>query len=172
MYKYSITKYNPSFKDDENRYLKDDWTAISDIDKTFDGEKLTIEDYRKTEDSYIAAINLIIDYLSLPYLKVDDVIRSFSLKMFQDMIKEYRELYTEELIECYSNVKNNDNLNKENIDVFCRLLLREDIGAKVFYPRRMKVFIGYDYLMGIHMSKPLEPIIPLIEEMGLYVENY
>lgn len=171
MYKYSITKYNPLFRDDENRYLKDDWTAISDIGKTFDEEKLTIEDYKKTEDSYISAIHLIIDYLCLPYLKVDDVMRSFSFEMFQDLIKDYRELYNEEMLEYYSNVKNKDNLNKNNIDVFCRFLLREDIGAKVYYPRRMKVFIGYDYLMGVHMSKPLDPLIPLIEKMGLFVEN-
>ncbi|KAA0941022.1 hypothetical protein FQ087_21485 [Sporosarcina sp. ANT_H38] len=145
--------------------------TISDIGKTFDEEKLTIEDYKKTEDSYINAIHLIIDYLSLPYLKVDDVIRSFSLEMFQDLIKDYRELYSEEMMEHYSNVKNKDNLSKKKVDVFCRLLIRENIGAKVYYPRRMKVFIGYDYLMGVHMSKPLDPIIPLIEETGLFIEK-
>lgn len=43
---------------------------------------------------------------------------------------------------------------------------REDIGAMVFYPRKMKVFNGYSYV------KPLDPIIPLIEEMGLFIEDY
>jgi hypothetical protein len=36
----------------------------------------------------------------------------------------------------------------------------------------MKVFIGYDYLMGVHTSKCLDPIISSIEELGLYVEEF
>lgn len=50
-------------------------------------------------------------------------------------------------------------------------MLREDIGAKVFYPRKLKVFICYDYLMGINCSKSIEKIIPQIENLGLYVEK-
>lgn len=172
MYKYRVTKYNPSFRDDEGLYLKEDWTAISDIGKTFDGEKLTAESYKKTEDSYIKAIHLIMDYLRVPYLTIMDVRQSSSFEMFQEIIKKYQKLYSEEMLKYYLNVKNNDKLTKENVNVYCRLLLREDIGSRVFYPRRMKVYIGYDYLMSIHTSRPLDPIIPLIEEIGLYVEDF
>ncbi|MEK4486364.1 hypothetical protein MHH81_12350 [Psychrobacillus sp. FSL H8-0484] len=172
MYKYRITKYDPSFRDEEGRYLKDDWIAISDIGKTFDGEKLTIEGYQKTEDCYINAIHLVMNYLNVPYLTINDVTQTFSFEMLLNIIKKYRELYTEKMLKYYSNVKNNENLNKENIDFLCRFLLREDIHAMVFYPRKMKVFIGYDYLMGIYTSRPLDPIIPLIEEMGLFIEDF
>lgn len=52
MYKYRISKYNP-LTVDENGDYKEDWTAISDIGKSFDGETLTVAKYVEVEDSYI-----------------------------------------------------------------------------------------------------------------------
>ena len=172
MYKYSITKYNPSFRNDKGAYLKEDWIAISDIGKYFEGQQLTIERYKNIEDNYIKAIHLIMDYLGISYLNIKDVMESFSLELFKNNMKKYPKLYNNEMLELYTNVKDYKELNKENIDLFCRLLLREDFGSDIFYPRRMKVFIGYDYLMGVHTSKCLDPIISSIEELGLYVEEF
>jgi hypothetical protein len=50
--------------------------------------------------------------------------------------------------------------------------LREDIGAKIFYPRKLKIFICYDYLMGIHCNRSIENVIPTIEALGLFVEKF
>lgn len=172
MYKYRITKYNPLFRDDEGIYFKEDWTAISDLGKTFDGEKLTIDKYKVTEDGYIKAILLIMNYLNVPYLKISGVTRSFSFEKLQELIEDYRELYTNKMLDTYSKVNTFDRIDKKNVDVYCRLLLREDIGSKVYYSRKMKIFIGYDYLMSIHTSKPLDPLISLIEKIGLYVEDF
>lgn len=172
MNKYRITKYNPQFRNDEGMYLKEDWTAISDISKVFNGKELTIESYKKSEDSYITVIHLIMEYLNIPHLKVTNITRSFSMEMFKNIISNYHELYSEEMIEYYSSEKNNNTLEKENIDVFCRLILREDIGSKIFYNRKVKIFIGYDYLMSIHTSKSLDSMFPLFEQLGLYVEDF
>jgi len=172
MYKYRITKYNPSFRDDNGAYLKDDWTAISDIGRTFDEGKLTPDEYKKNEDAYIKAIQLIMDYLSVPYLIITGVDIPEPDKIFQKRIKKFREFYTDEMLEYYSNAKNKDKLNKGKVDFHCRLMLREDIHSDVHYPRKMKVFIAYDYLMGIHTSKSLKPIFPLLKETGLYIEDF
>ena len=174
MYKYRISKYNSSFRDNDGRYLKEEWTAISDIGKTFDGVKLSVEEYKKIEDSYIKAIRLVMNYVGTQFLTIDKVIRSFSNEKFEELFitTEYRHLYTSEILDTYHSVRDKENLNEERIDQFCRLLLREDIGAKVFYQNKMKVFIGYDYLMGMHTSKSLENLIPEIEELGLYVEEF
>ena len=172
LYKYRITKYNPLFRNDEGRYLVEDWIAVSDIGSVFNGKELTMEEYKKTEDSYIAAIKLIMEYLNIPYLRAADVIRSFPLEMFKSLINDYNELYSDEMMEYYSSEKGNYTLTKEKVDFFCRLLLREDIGATIYYNRKMKVFIGYDYLMGVHTSKSLEPIVPVIHKLGLFVEDF
>jgi len=172
LYKYEITKYNPDFRDEKRRYLKEDWIGIGDIGKSFEGEMLTVDKYKEIEDSYINAIHLIMDYMRIPYLTINDVRRSFSYDTFQDIRKKIQELYSKDVLETYLHVKDRDKLDNKKIDLFCRLLLREDIGAEVYYPRRMKVFIGYDYLMGIHTSKSIDSIIPSIEQMGLFVEKH
>lgn len=171
MHKYEITKYNPNIRDDKRRYFKEDWTAISDIGKSFEGKLLTINSYKKIEDSYIKAIITIMEYLQIPFLSVDHVIRSFSYERFRDMRRDC-ELYSQDIMEMYNSIKDGDKLDLVKVDSFCRLLLREDIGSDVFYPRRMKVFIGYDYLMGIHVSKSIDTLIPSIEQLGLFVEKY
>lgn len=168
MYKYEITKYKPGFRDEN----KEDWTAISDIGRTYDGEILTVETYKKVEDSYIQTIKLVMEYLELPFLTINQVIRSFSYEETMEMWKEYHELYSKDILDKYTHAKNLDKLDKEKVDSFCRLLLREDLGANVYYPRRMKVFIGYDYLMGIHTSKSIDSLTPSIERLGLFVEKH
>lgn len=172
MYKYEITKYNPIFRDENRRYLKEDWTAIGDIGKSFGGELLTIDGYKKVEDSYIEVIILVMEYLEIPFLLINNVGRSFSYDRFMEIRKNFRELYSQDILGIYTNAKDLDKLDKGGVDSFCRLLLREDIGSEVYYPRRMKVFIGYDYLMGIHTSKSIDSLIPSIEQLGLFVEKH
>ncbi|WP_411342696.1 hypothetical protein ACE3MZ_13605 [Paenibacillus sp. WLX1005] len=152
-------------------YLKKDWTSISDIGKSFENELLTTESYKKSEDSYIKAIIMAMEYLHIPFLSVNNILRSFSCERFVEM-REDCELYSQDIIEMYNQVKDGDKLYIGQVDSFCRLLLREDIGSDIFYPRRMKIFIGYDYLMGFHTSKSMDTIIPFIEQLNLFVEKY
>ncbi|MEN8905512.1 MAG: hypothetical protein ABF289_06090 [Clostridiales bacterium] len=110
-------------------------------------------------------------YINVPFLTVNNVIRSFSYEEFQRLTQDYKNLYTEDIIDIYIQSSVKDNPNEHKIDSFFRLLLMEYIGLNVFYKDILKVFIGYDYLMGIHSSNSLEDIIPQIEELGLYVER-
>ncbi|WP_416729348.1 hypothetical protein [Fictibacillus sp. JL2B1089] len=172
MYKYRITKYNPVFRDNEGIYLENDWTGISDLGKSFNGKELTMEQYKETEENYISAIQLIMSYMKTPYLKIEDAIQSFSKDMFFDLIADYKPLYTKDIIDFYLDIKNINEVRQDNCKLLLSLMLREDIGAKVFYPRKLKVFIGYDYLMSVHTSRPLEPIFHEIEQYNLYVEDF
>jgi hypothetical protein len=172
MYKYNISKYNPAFRDSNWRYMKEDWTAISDIGKTFDGKILTVEDYIATEDSYIKAIQTIFNFFNLTYLKVCDVRKSFEEEIFMGLISKRKVAYTYDIIEIHGKAEGIEKLAYKDIDLFFRLLLREDIGAKIFYPRKLKIFICYDYLMGIHCNRSIENVIPTIEALGLFVEKF
>ena len=40
MYGWRITKYNPAFRDERGAYLKDEWTSVSDVGKSFGDEVL------------------------------------------------------------------------------------------------------------------------------------
>jgi hypothetical protein len=172
MYKYNISKYNPAFRDNNWRYMKEDWSSISDVGKTFDGKTLTVEDYLATEDNYIKAIQIILKFYNLTYLRVCDVRKSFEDKKFMNLISKRKIVYTSDILETYNSAESIERIELKDLDVFFRLLLREDIGAKIFYPRRLKIFICYDYLMGIHSSRPIKKIIPDLEALGLFVEEF
>lgn len=173
MYKYEITKYNPEFrsKRDGRTYLKDEWTAISDIGRSFEGIILKSEEYKKAEDSYVASVQIIMKYMKINYIVVDDIRRS-SKEFFNNQIKNRMSFYSEKLLALYNDVQNKDKLDMTKTSDFCRLQLREDIGADMFYPRRLKIFIGYDYIMSVHTSISLTKIIPKIEELNLFVEEF
>lgn len=53
MNQYRVTKYNPAFRDEQGRYLRDEWTDFSDIGCTFSGRVLTAEQYYEVERHYI-----------------------------------------------------------------------------------------------------------------------
>lgn len=171
MYNYNISKYNPEFRDHNRRYQKDEWIAISDIGRVFEGVKLTDAAYMKVEDSYIQAIKQIMKFHSLPSLYCRKYQHSYSYDQFLDITKPYNHLYSEELLHFYRKFSGNI-LGGEEVDYLCRLQLREDVWSEIYYPRRLKIFICYDYLMGIASSRPLNKILPQIKELGLYIETH
>lgn len=169
---YSITKYNPVFRDSSGRYLNDEWTAISDINKTFNGEILTMDYYKYVEDNYVKTVQLIMNFLNVPYLSINKLMKSFNDDYFESVSEQYYPLYSKNTIkDTYYSLKNDLKLSPKMIDPVIRLLLREDIGADVYFENVMKVFIGYDYLMGIHTSISIGPIITDIEQIGMFVEE-
>ncbi|WP_312095600.1 hypothetical protein [Aminipila sp.] len=172
MKKYNISKYNPKFKDNQGRYLREDWTAISDIDKVYNGKIFSAEDYLKMEDNYIKTVYKILNFHNLKTLKVKDVKKSFTQEKFLKLIDKQNIAYSQHLLNFYNRIESVKNLEYQDIDSFCRLLLREDIGAKLFYPRKLKIFICYDYLLGIHSSSSIEKVIPKITDLGLFVEEF
>lgn len=170
MHKYRISKYDPLFRDEAGCYQKNEWTAISDIGKTFDGILLTDEDYIRVEDNYIDAVKLIINFHSITCLCVANLCHSFSKEELLNLIKPYSHLYSESLLDFYTNF-NGSQAGFDEVESLCRLQLREDIGVDLFSPRKLKIFIGYDYLMGVSSSRSLESIIPEIRATGLFVEK-
>jgi hypothetical protein len=92
--------------------------------------------------------------------------------LFFSLIDEVRGLYPNDILDYYSNIINVVNVSYEDVDRHCRLLLREDIGSALFYHRKFRLFIGYDFLMGVHSSKKLDPIINSIHELGLFIEEF
>ncbi len=170
MYKYRISKYNPLFRDKLGRYQKSEWTAISDIGKKFDAGYLTGNDYVKIEDCYVTAVQQIMNYHSLSSLCIDKLSRSFPYEEFLKLTNDYSHLYSENLLNFYLKFNGNEAAFEE-VGQLIRLQLREDVWVEMFSPKKLKIFIGYDYLMGVHSSRPLDKIIPKIKDLGLYVET-
>ena len=54
---HEIVKYSPLFYDANGVFHKNEWTSCSEIGKSFDGKKLTTEEYFTTENNYIKCLN-------------------------------------------------------------------------------------------------------------------
>ncbi|WP_341278980.1 hypothetical protein [Paenibacillus sp. FSL H8-0537] len=171
MINYRISKYDPKLRDRAGRYMPEDWIAISDIGKAFNGEILTNERYTSVEDSYVNAVLMIMDYTQIPYLTVNNIRKNFNDNVFEHTANRFSKHYSsKDIKDVYYNLKNGKKYTAQQIESIIRLLLREDVGMEVFYENELKVFIGYDFLMGVHTLKSIESIIPSIENMGLFVE--
>jgi len=60
MFKYRVTKYDPRKRDNEGRYLAEEWTRYSQVGQVIAGGALTVEEYSRIETAYIkAAMNFL-----------------------------------------------------------------------------------------------------------------
>jgi hypothetical protein len=55
VFEFRVTKYDPAYRDESGAYQRDEWTAFSDIGKSFNGDILTQEEYQRVEDAYVSS---------------------------------------------------------------------------------------------------------------------
>lgn len=167
---WRVTKYNPKYRDNRGKYLRKEWTSISDIGNIIgDGDIcVTIQDYISTEDKYVRAILDIMNCLDIQKLNI------FGLEKWEDMIdiSDFPALYNDKMIKLYSEISDGVCLEKEQISDLCRMILREKIWCKLKYDSKMYVHFGHDYYMFIGSEKRCQNIISNIEKFGLYVEDF
>ena len=164
--RYSITKYFLN-----NKNLVDEWTSMSDIGNEYNGKTLDIEQYIQVEDSYVNAIMEICKYMNISDFHIKNVCKwkKLSDEIDQDSLKM---IYSKSMLNTYENVTDNSNLNFDELCDLIRLELREDIGGLLYVPYRLKIFIGYDYMMGVHSSVSLNSISEKIKSLGLNIYEF
>lgn len=87
---WRITKYNPKFRDIDGRYLKDEWTAFSDIGCVYDGIEFKYSAYLEVESSYIDTIMSIMSETEKINMKIEglELYRYKKNYEFDDVDKE------------------------------------------------------------------------------------
>ena len=122
MKKFQISKYDPVFKTEDGKYIKDDWTSVSDIDKIFDGKILTIDDYMAMESRYIKIIKRVLDEIESSYLKV------VGLEKFDDYLDKLDRIpYNKRSDEIYESLEEGKVLPINDALVLLELMLRENV---------------------------------------------
>ena len=71
--KYRITKYDPALRDEEGRYMADDWTDWSDIGKSYNGCMLDAHDYKVIENKYIEIAAKILKHKTVTTMEIEDL---------------------------------------------------------------------------------------------------
>lgn len=164
MFGWRITKYNPEYRNSSGAYLRNEWTSISDIGKTFDGKKLTFKQYLKIEDAYTEAI-----ILFMTFLKVNSLCVTYLEEC--DSLTGKEKYYSPAMLKQYNNMSLGKQVTQEEVADIARLVLREDLWCKL-ENEKMFVHFGYDYYMYIGSAYPSDSVIKAIEKLGLFVEPF
>ncbi|MGI8647440.1 MAG: hypothetical protein ACR2JX_04325 [Mycobacteriales bacterium] len=152
---YRITKYNPSYFGAGGAYLKDEWTSISDIGKVFAGEILTLAEYQRVEDAYIAAVKIFLDTAGVYSLQV------LSVETREDTPPRWR-------------LEEGQHVSLQKTIEICREMLQEGpIWCRLENGENSYVHIGYDYYMyiGVSIKADLRKAVDSVKKLGLFVEE-
>lgn len=162
MKRYSILRCN----------IEEQWTAMTDIGKEYSGNKLTAARYLDAENTYVSAINLIVRYMSINKFKIKNLYKENDITPLVVNRPELINLYTPTILKTYKNINGKKEFGLTTLRNLIRLELREDIGGLIYVPYRMKLYIGYDYMMGIDTSVDLSDIYSQINKLGLELKRY
>jgi hypothetical protein len=163
MNSWRITKYNPSFRDEHGAYLKDEWTSVSDVGKSFDGELLTFDKYREVEDAHVStALSLVSEAglaaLTVMYLEAHNV----DTAKAKDLLGI---TFDPKL------VRTGMELSGEALSDLCRLVLREVLWCKLESANGFYLHFGYDYYLYVGSPASSERSVAYGKRAGLYVEK-
>ncbi|QKS72318.1 hypothetical protein FLK61_37430 [Paenalkalicoccus suaedae] len=169
-FNWRITKYDPGYRSYNGNYLREEWTSISDICHVFEGSltPITIHDYLQVENSYVDAVVRVMDCLKIETLEVR------GLEKWEEAleISQFNEIYSQKMRELYSHTSEGISLNKVEISLLCRLILREHIWCRLHANDSMFVHFGHDYYMFIGSEKKCADTLQKIRESGLFVEDF
>ena len=158
---FRVTKFNPSFRDAEGRYLLDDWTSLTDVGKFFTGTRLTQSEYLKVEDAYVETVRRFLLSAGIASVRVTDAEQKDTFHVLSLELKaeiEGKNLAIEE----------NTQLSAIDIDWAVRLNLRELFWCRLEGERGLYIHFGYDYYMYLGIDD-VDFALPLLPS-GMFAE--
>ncbi len=152
VYEYRVTKYDPGKRGENGVYKGDDWTMFSQVGGIIGGSKLTLEEYLRTEDAYVATAIRFLSEAGVPTVTV---------RQLEDNGGEAAKL----------NVREGSDLDQEQAACLMRLILRDMAWCKLEAGDSF-VHFGWDYYMYIGVPVPCDQSRAFARERGLFVEEF
>lgn len=147
MFEYRVTKYNPDVRSEGRQYSE--WTSISDIGATFDGQVLTQSAYEEVEAAYIS--------VATAFLREAEA-GSISIRGLEDR-KDNAVAYAE-----------GGRFAPMEARAIMAQVLREELWCRLEGDKGF-VHFGYDYYMYVGVEKPCPEAQRLAAQLGLFVEE-
>lgn len=148
-----VTKYNPKNRNASGNYtLVEEWTSISDVGDSYEGQVFTMDQYLATEEKYVKAVEVLMQKTGIINLKIVS-------------------------LENHSNESDFDltegkTIPRKFVKELVKMILREKIWGKLVAKNQFEVHFGYDYYMYFIGESLTEEIIEELKKIeGLYVEN-
>ncbi len=162
MFTWRITKYNPENRNSRGVYLLDEWTAYSDIGKIIAGKSLSYAEYLAVENAYVNVISLFMACNQLRELSVSTLEKKLDLTDDPNLDLAMANLF--------KRIKKGLKLNRVEVEVVSRLVLREELWCIIESVDTMRVRFDWDYYMYIGSANKGEDTIYKIQQSGLFVE--
>ena len=150
MFEFRVTKYDPKFRADDGSYARDEWTAVSDIGRTYGGALVTREEYERTECAYLAAAKA--------FLR-EAAVQVMSIRGLEDPDNRYPQF-------CEGSA-----VPVEEIGSLLTLMLREELWCRLEAPQAF-VHVGYDYYMYVGVPNPCPVAQRRAASLALFVEPF
>jgi hypothetical protein len=150
VFEFRVTKYDPAHRDARGAYTRDEWTAVCDIGRTFNGVMLTEAEYQRVEDAYAATAIAFMREAGAPSLTVSGLENHAGLAL---------------------PFENGTVLALTEAAEVVRRVLREEFWCRL---ERAGAFIhlGWDFYMYIGASGPCPCAAALARQLGLFVEPF
>lgn len=149
-----VTKYNPINRDANGHYtLVEEWTSISDVGNTYEGQVFTMDQYLATEEKYIRAVEVLLQNTGVTNLKI------ISLENHNN--------------ESELDLEEGKTIPRKLVKELVKMILRERVWGKLVAKNQFEVHFGYDYYMYFVGESLTEEIVEELKRIeGLYVENF
>lgn len=168
-YFYSITKYNPKYRNISGGYERDEWTEVTNIGQKYHGKKFTKREYLKIERRYLIVIELLLSGFNINNITLRELRKSKNYIFRKDILP-----FAEDDIKLYKRLKNNQDfkLTKQESLIFSKLILRNELKGELDC-QKFTITFGMDFYMYYESSKyPLnEDFIKEIHDVGLFVDQ-
>lgn len=165
-HQWRITKYNPDFRDEDGYYtLVKEWTCPSEIGKTINGNKFTIEEYLRVEAAYVeTVIQFLIDSKrnTLRILRLNKVDISQ-----EDKCSALYELGFEDV-----KLEEDAVVTIKEIRTISKMILRNFLSCEFYSKDEFFVHFGWDYYMFIGTCDNSLSAIDFAKRSGLFVEPF
>ena len=165
---WRVTKYNPQYRNQKGVYTKEEWTDVADIGKTFQGEVFTLENYLKTEKTYITAIKNFWQASNLNSLEITNL----ELYPVKNLIYEGIDLAIPDTYRKYFQQLQSQFIFFSDIADMSRLIMRGLLWAKLEAQEAFYLHFGYDFYMYIGSTNDCYQAIQETTELGLFVEKF
>lgn len=133
MQQWRVSKYDPAHRDSRGWYLKDEWTSVSDIGRTFADGVLTLESYLEAESRYLTFVHRLMNALSVPHMMVRRAGRHRSESRVGPGLP--------------LRLRNKDVLSRPQVIEAIRDSLRDRFWCQLVYKRRLWMEVGFDFYL-------------------------
>ncbi|MFJ5763936.1 hypothetical protein ACIP9C_01155 [Lysinibacillus sp. NPDC093210] len=162
-YQWRITKYNPSYRNAEGHYLRDEWTSVSEIGKSFQGAILTLNDYLQVEKAYVDTVMKFLEVYQIENVRLIHL-ETYGLSNVDKTSPLYDPLFdtiplAEDML-----------VTIDQIPIVCKMALREFIHCQMI-TEDFFVHLGDDYYLFIGATSIKQEAIQFASEQRLFVEQ-